>query len=147
MSVTPRFGLPLLSAGQAQKEFLHNEAVQALEVLVAPTVEGPPLATPPILPARGSCYIVAASPTGAWAGKAQCLAAFTSGGWRYVMPFDGVTAYVRSTETRAIYRDGAWALSGSPIASPSGGATVDTQARSAIDQILGALRQHGLIAS
>jgi hypothetical protein len=40
-----------------------------------------------------------------------------------------------------------WELSGGPIGSPSGGATIDTQARSVIDQILSALRQHGLIAS
>lgn len=31
------------------------------------------------------------------------------------------------------------------IASPAGGSTVDSEARSAIDQLLGALRQHGLI--
>jgi hypothetical protein len=60
---------------------------------------------------------------------------------------DGVTAYVRSTRSRAIYRDGEWALSTGSIASPAGGTTVDSQARSAIDQMLGALRQHGLIAS
>jgi hypothetical protein len=33
----------------------------------------------------------------------------------------------------------------SAIAGPSGGATVDAEARTAIDQILGALRGHGLI--
>jgi hypothetical protein len=34
---------------------------------------------------------------------------------------------------------------GGPIGSPSGGANVDTQARTTIDQILDAMRQHGLI--
>jgi Protein of unknown function (DUF2793) len=96
MSVTPRFGLPLLAAGQAQKEISYNEAVQTLEVLVAPGVEEPPLATPPSAPVPGSCYIVAASPGGAWSGKAYCIAAFTSGGWRFVVPTDGLTAYVRA---------------------------------------------------
>ena len=147
MSVTPRFGLPMLAAGQAQKEFLHNEAVQALETLVAPTVEEPPLASPPSSPMVGSCYIVAASPTGAWAGKPECLASFTGGGWRFVTPTDGLTAYVRSTGTRAIYRAGDWEMVAGTIASPSGGATVDAEARSAISQILEALRQHGFIAS
>ena len=33
------------------------------------------------------------------------------------------------------------------IASPSGGGTVDTEARASIDQILAALRHHGLIAT
>jgi hypothetical protein len=31
------------------------------------------------------------------------------------------------------------------IASPAGGATVDSEARVAVDAILGALREHGLI--
>ena len=71
MSATPRLVLPMLEAGQAQKEVLHNEALQLLDALVAPAVEGPPLATPPPAPVVGSCYIVAASPTGDWAGRAH----------------------------------------------------------------------------
>jgi hypothetical protein len=135
------------ATGQAQKEFLHNEAVQALEILVAPTVEEPPLAAPPSSPAPGSCYIVADSPTGAWLGRADYLAAFTIGGWRFVAPTDGQTVHVRLTGTKAIYREGVWELADGPIASPSGGGTVDAEARSAVDQILNALRQHGIIAS
>jgi hypothetical protein len=115
-------------------------------MLVAPAVEEPPLATPPMSPELGSCYLVAGSPNGAWAGNAQCLAAFTSGGWRFVAPVDGMEVYVRSTGTRAAYHSGAWELSGGPIASPSGGTTVDAEARAAIEEILSALRQHGLIA-
>lgn len=134
-----------------------------LDVLVAAAVEGSPLATPPGSPAIGNCYIVAGSPTGAWAGHAQQLAAYTSGGWRFIAPFDGMAAYVRSSGTTAVYDDGAWEignLSGSQvtvggvkvvgardaaIAAPAGGATVDTQARGTIGEILDALRQHGLI--
>jgi hypothetical protein len=62
------------------------------------------------------------------------------------MPTDGLTAYVRSTGTRAIYREGAWDMDVGSIPLPSGGATVDAEARSAISQILDALRQHGFIA-
>lgn len=53
--------------------------------------------------------------------------------------------HVRSTGMRAIYRGGTWEL-GAAILSPAGGGMVDIEARSAIDQILSALRQHGLIA-
>jgi hypothetical protein len=147
MSVTPRFALPMLAAGQAQKELLYNEALQTLEMLVVTVIEEPPRTTPPPSPVWGSCYIVGPVPSGPWAGKAQCLAAFTSGGWRFVAPVHGMSAYVRSTETRAIYRDGNWQLADDSIASPSEGTTVDAQARSAIDQILSALRQYGLIGS
>ncbi len=163
MSSTPRLGVPLLSPGQAQKEFFHNEALQTLDTLVAAAVEEPPRASPPASPALGVCYIVADSPTGAWAGKAQSIAAFTSGGWRFISPFEGLTVYVRSTGTYGMYRAAAWEIGvlrgtnivlggqqvvgsrAAAISSASGGTTVDSQARSAIDQILAAMRQHGLI--
>ena len=163
MTATARLGLPLLSAGQAQKEFVHNEAVQAIEMLLAAAVEEAPRAAPPSVPAVGATYIVAGSPTGEWTGKAHCLACFTSGGWRFVPALDGMTAFVRGSSLWALFRDGAWELGlvrGSSlvlggqqvvgtrlgaIAAPAGGATIDGEARAAIAQILTALRQHGLI--
>ncbi len=113
----------------------------------------------------GVCYIVATSPTGAWAGKALNLAAFTAGGWRFVAPIEGITAFVRSTSVWATFRSGAWELGilrganvtiggqqvvgarATAIAAPSGGGVIDTEARSAVAQILTMLRQHGLIAT
>jgi hypothetical protein len=165
MNSTPRLGIPLLSPGQAQKELFHNEALQTLDTLVAAAVEELPRTSPPGSPDLGACYIVATAPTGAWAGKSQSIAAFTSGGWRFLGPVEGVISYVRSTGTWATYRAGAWEIgqlrgsslvidglqvigSRAPaIASTSGGATVDAEARSTIDQILTILRQHGLIES
>ena len=120
---------------------------------------------PPATPALGACYIVANSATGEWAGKAQCLAGYSSGGWRYLTPVDGMIAYVKATGTCASYRAGAWEfgivrgtsliLGGSQvvgsrlgaIAGPNGGTIVDTEGRTAINQVLAALRQHGLIES
>lgn len=163
MSGTPRLDLPFLSAGQAQKEFFHNEALQTLDVLVAAAVEEPPRATPPTAPAIGAAYIVAAAPTDAWANKPQHIAAFTSGGWRFIAPVEGMASYVRSAGTVATYRAGTWeigvlrgtslAIGGvqvvgnrsAAIASAVGGTVIDDQARSTIDRILAALRQHGLI--
>jgi hypothetical protein len=163
MSGTPRLALPFLSAGQAQKEFFHNEALQTLDVLVAAAIEEPPRAAPPTSPALGAGYVVAASPTGAWAGKAQNLAAYTGGGWRFVAPTDGMSAYVKSTGVWAVYRAGAWEMGtvrgaslvlgglkvvgsrAAAIADPSGGTTIDSQARATLGLVLAALRQHGLI--
>lgn len=164
MSSTPRLALPFLTPGQAQKEFFHNEALQTLDMLVAAAVEEPPRTSPPASPALGASYIVGSAPTGAWVGKAQCLAAFSSGGWRFVSPFEGLSAYIRTTGVWALYRAGAWELGSlrgtsvviggqqvvgsraAAISSASGGATIDTQARAVIDQILTTMRQHGLIA-
>jgi hypothetical protein len=165
MSGTPRLALPFLSAGQALKEFFHNEALQTLDILVAAAIEEPPRAAPPSSPALGVAYIVTASPTGAWAGEAGNVAAYTSGGWRFVAPTEGMSAYVKSTGVWATYRAGAWEFGnvrgsslvlggvkvvgaqGSAIADPSGGTTIDSQARTALGQILAALREHGLIAT
>ena len=80
----------------------HNEALQVLDAVVSAAVEGLPIATPPVSPAIGSCYIVGASPSGAWSGQAHKLAAFTSGGWRFVAPFDGLGAVVRSSGSTAV---------------------------------------------
>lgn len=160
---TPRLGLPFLSAGQAQKEFTHNEALQTLDFLAAAAIEEGPRADPPASPLVGACYIVGTSPTGAWAGKSQSLAGYTSGGWRFISPIEGMSAYVKTSGTWANYRTGAWELGtlrgsslvvgnqqvvggrGVQIASPTGGTTSDSQARTTIDQILAALRNHGLI--
>ena len=163
MSATARFAIPLLAAGQAQKELYHNEAVQTLETLVSPAVEEGPRVSPPAAPVIGACYILAASPTGAWAGKPLNLAAYTSGGWRFVSPIEGLTAFVRSSSVWATFRSGAWELGvlrgsnvtiagqqvvggrAAAIPAPSGGGVVDVEARASIGQILTTLRQHGLI--
>ena len=164
MSHSARYALPFIEPGQAQKELFHNEALQSLDLLVGACVEQPPLNAPPSAPAVGNCYIVGTAPTGDWAGQAGTLAAWTSGGWRFVAPKDGLAVHVRSTAVSALYRAGSWELGqlradrltvgglqvvgarSAAIADPSGG-QADSQARAAIGQILAALRQHGLIAS
>lgn len=165
MGATPRLSLPFLNAGQAQKEFIHNEALQVLDVLIAGAVEEEPRAAPPTSPSLGAAYLVGAAPTGAWAGKSQSVAAFTSGGWRFIAPVEGMTVYVKADGRWANYRLGAWemgVLRGSSlnidgqqvvggragaIGSPAGGSTVDSEARAAIAEILSAMRTHGLIES
>lgn len=165
MSTTPRHGLPLLAPGQAQKELFHNEALLALDCLVGGAVEGLPSDTPPASPVQGSCYLIGSNPTGAWAGKSGQIAAFGPGGWRFLVPTDGASLLVKNSGVRAEYRAGSWTIGtvranslsiggvqvvagqAAAIASPSGGTSVDSAARTAIDQILAALRQHGLIAT
>jgi Protein of unknown function (DUF2793) len=163
MSSSARFALPFISAGQAQKEFTHNEALQALELVTAAAVEDVPSDTPPAAPLVGACYLVSAAPTGAWSGHAKNLAGYTSGGWRFVPPQEGLSAYVKTTGTFGVYRAGSWDVGtvrassiviggqqvvgarAAAIASPAGGSTVDAEGRAAISAILAALRLHGLI--
>lgn len=165
MTSTQRLGLPFLSEGQSQKEASHNEALQVLDTIVGLAVEEGPRSDPPASPSVGSSYLVADAPTGVWAGKAGVVAAFTVGGWRFHAPQEGMIAYVRSASVWAAYRAASWELGyvrcaavvvdgqqvvgarAGPVASPAGGSTIDAPARSAIDQILLALRGHGLIAT
>ncbi|MEO6198959.1 MAG: DUF2793 domain-containing protein [Sphingomicrobium sp.] len=165
MSSTPRLALPFLTPGQAQKEFFHNEALQQIDMLVAASVESAPQNAPPTAPAPGSCYIVGTAPSGAWAGKAGQLASYGVGGWRFFVPLDGQSVFVKSSGVRAEFRGGAWEFGivragsvmiggtevvstrSAAIASPNGGSTIDGAARTTIDEILAALRHHGLIDS
>ena len=165
MSATPRLSLPFLSAGQAQKEVAHNEALQTLDCVVVGAVEEPSTATPPAAPTLGACYIVDQSAADAWTGMSHCVAGWTSGGWRFIQPVEGMTLYVRSTSTWATFRSGAWEIGmvrgdallvdglqvvgprQPAIASATGGTTVDTEVRAVVDQVLNTLRQHGLIAT
>ncbi len=159
-----RLALPLLQAGQAQKEITHNEALTRLDMLVQAVVESADLATPPASPAPGQCWIVAASPGGAWAGRAGTIAAWTDGGWRFVAPVEGMAVQVRDrghdvTWDGSAWRDGAVRSDGfyqggvrivggrgAAIADPIGGTVIDGEARATIGAILAMLRLHGMIA-
>lgn len=159
---TPRLALPFLSAGQAQKELAHNEALALIDMAVQPVVLGIAVNDPPPAPSVGQCWISGATPTGDWAGHPAALAAWTSGGWRFIAPFEGLA--VRTIDgLPAAFQDGAWSvglvraasvqISGKQvvgprqpaIAAPSGGTVVDGEARSAIGAILAALATHGLL--
>lgn len=165
MDMTARYALPLLSAGQAQKEEFHNEALQRLDACVAPCVAGAGTATPPGSPVVGDCFIVGAGATGVWAGKSGSLALYGDGGWRFIAAREGLRVWVAGSGVDALYRGGAWeygTVRGSQlsvggtkvvgaqqaaIADPTGGSVVDVQGRSAVAAMLAALRAHGLIAS
>ena len=68
MIVTSRYGLPLLQAGQAQKEITHNEALARIDVLAQLAVDSRACAT---VPTADGTWIVPSNATGAWAGQAS----------------------------------------------------------------------------
>ena len=150
MVTTPRLGLWTLIPGQAQKETSVNESLHLLDAIVAGAVEAPAQVDPPATPVAGTSYIVADHATGEWSGQDGAVAAFTSGGWRYVAPTDGLTVLEKSSGTTLRYRNGAWehvlGARQSAIPDVAGGTTADAESRAAISAILGTLRAHGLIA-
>jgi hypothetical protein len=78
--------LPLIAAGQAQKEITHNEALGLIDIMVQLVVESAGLAMPPASPSYGQCWIVGTGGTGAWSGKDGAVAGWTANGWLFAVP-------------------------------------------------------------
>ena len=109
MTDTARLGLPLLAAAQAQKHVTHNEALLLLDALVQGAVLDKDLAAPPASPAEGARYLVAAAPTGAWAGRAGAIAIRQDGTWTFATPQAGFVVYVADEATLYLHDGTAWA--------------------------------------
>lgn len=143
-SRTPRFGLPYLFAGQAQKEGFVNELAARVDALLHGAIEAE-AATPPASPVEGSCWLIAANPTGLWAGKAGGIAAYQSGNWLFFEPRDGMRLLNRSTGQELRF-SGQWQVP--PVqTAPSGGAVIDTEARAALASLIAALSIAGILTA
>ncbi len=156
-----RFGLPFILPGQAQKEVFHNEALAALDGLVHPAVKGT-AAAPPANPDEGACWIVAAGASGDWAGQAGRLALRTAGGWRFLPPVPGMSVWDEGAGHARFWSGTAWSDGKLPVAgivvagkqvvgtrlaavpTPSGGTTIDVEARATVAALIVALKTHGL---
>lgn len=140
-SETPRWSLPLLFAGQAQKEFFVNEAQTLVDALLHLSIADI-AATPPSDPAPGQCWIVDDDPQGEWAGRTNQIAVWASGNWKFVTPQTGMSAF-HETLGKSLHFDNSWQSTQVP-ASPQGGATIDAEARAAIDSLVETLRNLGI---
>ena len=162
MSQTVRHGLPLLEAGQAQKEITHNEALSTIDMRLHLSVLSRSVSTPPGAPEMGAAYIVPSGATGGWAGADGQIAMHDGFGWRFDAPVAGTVAWI-ADEAGCVLWDGEWSV-GWPVNSlrvgtrnvlsvppvevtlSTGGAMVDMEARAAIAELLSALRGQGLIS-
>jgi hypothetical protein len=152
--------MPMACAGPS---IISPGALQRLDMLLCPVVEGDPIPAPPSSPPAGSCYLVAVGATGAWAGNDGSLATLTDGGWRFIAPIDGMQVLDRGSGQPIIRRAGGWErgivraqeyrVNDQPvvrqrqpaIGDPTGGSVVDSQCRAALASLLAAARAHGLI--
>lgn len=163
--VSARYALPFLQAGQAQKEITHNVAVDRIDALLQLAVASRTVTTPPEMPAAGMSWIVPDACNGAWSSRGGQIATASDGGWIFVVPRDGCVAWVAEESVFAVFFEGVWhgdawpaaglRIAGHPIltttaaaiATPSGGATIDSEARVTLSAVLDAMRLLGLIAS
>ena len=161
---TARLRLPMIRPGQAQKEMSHNEALTTIDLCLQASAIALGDDVPPAAPGAGQSWIVGAAPSGAWAGRKGQLAGWTDGGWRFVAPTEGMAVWIIEAAEIARYSEGVWRLGElrgrtvviagtavlgpqrAAIATASGGTTIDVEARAILDEILNALRGHGLIA-
>lgn len=135
MDHTARLALPFIMPSQAQKHVTHNEALQALDLLVQPVVESRTLATPPMTPLAGEAWIVPAGATGAWAGHTGEIAAWATTAWLFLDPAAGWQAWCKADSTALVFDAGAWvplAALGSALPRLGVNASADTTNRLAV---------------
>ena len=143
-SRTARFELPLLFAGQAQKEGFVNETTARIDAVLHGAIEGEQ-ATPPAAPIDGQAWLAGAGASGVWLGQGGKIAARQAGNWLFVAPRDGMKLLNRSSGQEMRY-SGGWKTAARPVL-PSGGTVIDTEARTAITAVLAALTTAGIVPS
>ena len=141
-SSTARHALPLLFAGQSQKEATVNGALGLADILLHPAIEGE-ASSPPESPGDGESWLVGASPSGAFAGREGSLACYQLGAWIFAAPRDGMRVLDRSTG-QFLHRHGEWRRETTPEF-PTGGEVVDQQSRATIVAILHLLERTGIL--
>ena len=137
MDATSNLELPFIMAAQAQKHVTHNEALRALDTVVQLMVLDKDLSSPPASPAEGARYIVAASPTDAWAGHAGHIAAYQDGAWAFHVPREGWLTWAADEDALYVWTGSAWA------AFSGGGGSLDNVVEDASPQLGGDLDANG----
>ncbi|MHA6332553.1 DUF2793 domain-containing protein [Qipengyuania sp. CAU 1752] len=120
-----------------------NEALVRVDALLHLAVQAE-ADTPPSSPAAGEAWIVGSAPTSEWADNAGKVALFSSGDWLFLQPTDGMRCW-HVADRRFIHFDSVWSAAASP-ASPTGGATIDAEARQAIEEMIAALQASGIVS-
>lgn len=86
-----------------------NDIAQTTDDLLMCGVINSALAAPPGSPAQGDRYLVAASPTGDWAGHAGKIAVYYGTAWYFYTPKNGWTVRC-AVKGRLDYNGTAWVL-------------------------------------
>ena len=142
-STTPRLSLPLLFAGQAQKEFFLNQAFSVIDAQASGTCLAS-LSTPPADPVEGACYRITAPASEEWTGHEDQLALRIAQSWHYIEPADGMRVFDRTAGVLLVFGT-QWRSAEAP-ALPQAGSTIDTEARETIASLIEELRKIGIFA-
>jgi hypothetical protein len=96
-----------------------NEALVRLDGMTQLVLQSLTLTTPPAVVLDGVCYGVPPGAVNAWAGHSGEIAVGTNGGWDFVLPGAGWTAFVRDAGVTALHDGTGW-LPGQLTLSPYG---------------------------
>lgn len=140
---TLNLGLPLLLAGQAQKEFFVNQALALLDAMHGAAVVAS-LSAPPALAEEGQSFRVVGPAMQGWGGREDHIAIRIGGAWHFVAPQAGMTLFDRTAGYRLVFTS-SWGTAAAP-AIPAGGSVIDIEARTTLSQLIQALRTIGTLA-
>lgn len=141
---TPRFALPMLFAGQAQKEFFINQNSALVDALLHASASASQ-AAPPNDPHEGDCFRIVAPASEDWQGKEDDLAIRIGGAWQFVQPAAGLRVFDEA-KAAFLHYDGEWHEVNAP-AQAEGGAIVDLEARQMLQALVEALRNAGIFSA
>lgn len=163
MPQSPRLSLPLIAAGQSQKDVTHNEALLALDRMVALAVVSRSQVSPPPNPALGEIHIVPVAGAAAWGHPAGHIVQWQGSGWLAETVRDGQLALVTDEAQMLVFRSGwqaLWPVAGLAIggrevlaatpvsvSAPTGGTTIDAQVRATVAALISALQQQGILST
>lgn len=121
MTTSPDLGIIYIAGQQAQPEITHNTALNQLQILQTGVISVG-LDTPPPSPAEGDTYVVGASPTGVWSGRANSLAGYFGTAWVFMPGNDssgaviaigarheGLKVYSKADNALYVWSGSAWA--------------------------------------
>src|SRR6185369_1384620 len=110
MSASANLALPFIEGGELLPDVTLNETLRLIDTLAQLAILDRDLNAPPGSPAEGQRWIVNASPspTGAWAGHGNHVAAWQDGGWVFCVPQVGWFAYVIDEGALVAWNGTAW---------------------------------------
>ena len=116
MADTPRLGLPLLAAGQAQKHVTVNDALARLDAFGAAAARSRSRDAPPADPPEGALYLVPQGGAAAWGGAEGALGVFLNGGWVFASAEQGRRLWIVDEGREVVFDGTAWVESlGAPV--------------------------------
>lgn len=111
MSTTKKYQIQHLGSASAQPEINHNFALDQIDALVQSSAISV-TNTPPGSPVDGDSYIGGTSPTGAWAGLANCFIVRTNGVWLNYIPLPGMMVYLTGVNKYWYWNGSTWGDTG-----------------------------------